>query len=414
MRRFVLLGCNHSTASLEDVARAKLPEVGSQEALTELRTRLGADELVYLSTCHRTEWYLAYSGELCPGRLAMALARSLPEIGGGASSLPPVDRCLAMHASEVARHLFRVASALDAMMIGESQVLGQVKEAFRRASEAGLVGPRLTILFTLAFRAGKRVRTETALARRPVSLVSLAERELRACLAASPLPVALVGAGEMAGAAAELVRKIDPSRPLLVFNRGTDRGEALARRLGARHRPLVELTAEGPAFAAVVAATGSPSPLIGADAARRLAPATFLDLGVPPNIAPECAAVPGINLIDQVALRRSSEANRTARAAELARAESIVDEQLEELAYEVMEQELSPVARSLVAAFRDLARSELEKVAAECHAVPADRVHEAAERLSQRLVRVPMRALRAVAWHHSTDVLNTFLRAVKQ
>jgi glutamyl-tRNA reductase len=398
MRRFVLLGCNHSSASLEDVARAKLPDDVPPNALVELRTRLGADELVHLSTCHRTEWYLAYSGDLCPGRLAMTLARTLPEVSGGRSALPDLDRCLALHSSDVARHLFRVASSLDAMMIGESQVLGQVKEAFRRASEAGLVGPRLTILFTLAFRAGKRVRTETALSRRPVSLVSLAERELRACLASSPLPVALVGAGEMAGAAAEMVRKLDPCRQVVVFNRGTARGLALARRLGGRHLPLADLGADGSRFAAVIAATGAPTPLIGPNEARRLAPATLLDLGVPPNIAPECSSV----------------ANRCARAEELAKAEAIVEGQLEELAYEVMEQELSPVARSLVAVFRDLARSEFEKVAAECQAVPSDRLNEAADRLSQRLVRVPMRALRAVAWHHSTDVLNTFLHAVKQ
>jgi glutamyl-tRNA reductase len=414
MRRFVLLGCNHSSASLEDVARAKLPDDVPPNALVELRTRLGADELVHLSTCHRTEWYLAYSGDLCPGRLAMTLARTLPEVSGGRSALPDLDRCLALHSSDVARHLFRVASSLDAMMIGESQVLGQVKEAFRRASEAGLVGPRLTILFTLAFRAGKRVRTETALSRRPVSLVSLAERELRACLASSPLPVALVGAGEMAGAAAEMVRKLDPCRQVVVFNRGTARGLALARRLGGRHLPLADLGADGSRFAAVIAATGAPTPLIGPNEARRLAPATLLDLGVPPNIAPECSSVPGICLIDQAALRQASEANRCARAEELAKAEAIVEGQLEELAYEVMEQELSPVARSLVAVFRDLARSEFEKVAAECQAVPSDRLNEAADRLSQRLVRVPMRALRAVAWHHSTDVLNTFLHAVKQ
>jgi glutamyl-tRNA reductase len=298
-------------------------------------------------------------------------------------------------------------------MLGESQVLGQVKGAFRTATDAGVAGPRLTTLFTQAFRTAKRVRTETMLSRRPVSLVSLAERSLRARLEACPGPVAIVGAGEMANQALELVRKLAPERPVTLFNRTRDRGSSLAAQYAATYRPLGEL-GDGGEFTAVIAATSSELPVITPEVARRLAPALLLDFGLPPNVSGECRAVDGIELVDQEVLRGEAEANRSARAEELSKSEQIVEEQLQELSYEVMEHELSPVARRLVTTFRDLARVELARVAADSGTVPADAIEEAAERLSQRLVRVPMRGLREVAWHHSTDVLNTFLDAVQQ
>lgn len=415
MRRFVLLGCDHLSANLEEVARTRLPEENLAETLAALRDRLQLLELVYLSTCHRTEFYAVYDGELCPGRLAMQLAIALPSLTHGASTLPPVDHCLAAHGGEVARHLFRVSSALEALMVGESQVLGQVKNAFRLCHETGVVGPRLTTLFNQAFRTAKRVRTETALSRRPVSLVSLAERSLRGRLAKDTRAVAVIGAGEMAALALELTRKIDERRELVVFNRGWERGSALADRFGATFRPLAEFPPDGTQFAAVVTATSAAVPTIDAALAHRLAPTFILDLGTPANVDPAVAEIDGIELATQANLRDEAEANRSARGDELEKAEAIVEEQLRELSYEVMEHELSPVARQLVTAFREVARNEIQRiVSGNGHLSEEALIAEAADRISQRLVRLPMRGLREVAWQHSTDVLHTFLAAVQE
>jgi glutamyl-tRNA reductase len=109
MRRFVVLGCDHSNSTLEEVARARIPVERLVEVLTTIRGELGLGEVVYLSTCHRTEWYLAYQGELCPGRLGMRLAATLSAATGGLSALPAVERCLTLHGRDTARHLFRVS-----------------------------------------------------------------------------------------------------------------------------------------------------------------------------------------------------------------------------------------------------------------------------------------------------------------
>ncbi len=414
MRRYVVIGCNQADAGPEEVGRAQIPAEAVAEVLPGLKADLGAQELVYLATCHRTEFYLAYDGPLCPGRLLLALASALPRRTGGKASLPALEKCLAEHEQNASRHLFRVAAALNSLMPGDNQILGQVKEAFRVASDVGAAGPHLSALFTQAFRAAKRVRTETGLSRHPVSLLSLAERRLGKRMAAAGGPVAVVGAGSMAALAVELVRKLDPARAIVVFNRGRERGEALAPRSGGAYRPLDALAAADDRFAAVITAASLPAPLIGPELAARLAPALLLDLGMPPNVAPGCGGVAGIEHVDQVALRLEAESNRTARHAEIAQAEAIVEEQLRELAYEVMEVELSPVARHLVAAFRELARSEMTRMVDGRQDVPPERLDEAVDRLSQRLVRVPLRGLREVAWQHSPDVLNTFLTAVEK
>ena len=414
MRRFVVLGCNHSAASLDEVAGARIPEEILPQTLAKVREALGLKELVYLATCHRTEWYIHYDGELCPGRLTMALAPLLGILTQGRSRFPQVEHCVALQGEKAARHLFRVVSALDSLMVGETQILGQVKSAFRSAEEMKLVGPLLHTLFTQAFRTAKRIRTETTLSRRPVSLVSLAERQIGRHLASDPGPVAVLGSGEMATVALELIRKLDPERRVSIFNRSEERGAALAKRFGATFRPLASLSGAGPEISIAIAATSAKEPLITPEVAGRMAPALLLDLSLPANIAPECAEIDGIELVDQGALREQAEANRQARSVEVSKAEAILEEQLQELAYEVMEHQLSPVARRLVEVFREVARSELQRLyEQEAGRVSGNGHLEAAvERMSQRLVRLPMKGLREVAWMYSADVLNTFLAAV--
>lgn len=404
MHRFVVLGCTHATTSPTEVASARVP----RSLLRPIQDALGATELVYLETCHRTEWYLTYEGELCPGRLVMALARLLPTLTHGNAHLPPPESCLALRGRDAARHLFRVAAALDSLALGETQVLGQVKEAFRQATREGLAGPLLHTLFEQSFRVAKRIRTETSLSRGAVSLVSLATGHLRRILAADRRGVAILGAGEMAERSAELVRKLSSETEIVVFNRSPERANELARRVGGVGRPLTDFPGHG-RFAVVIAATSAADPLITATTAAALAPVAILDLGLPANATPDCGQLPGVQLIDQVSLGATAQANHAARRADLERAEAMIEEQLEELSQEVVEHQLSPVARSLVAAFAEASRRELATTG-----LPEHELDAAVERLSQRLVRVPLRGLREVASHHSPAVLTTFLEAVKR
>lgn len=404
MHRFVVVGCTHTTASPAEIAGARAPRT----LLGSIRDTLGARELVYLETCHRTEWYVAYDGELCPGRMVMSLARTLPAMTDGAARLPSADNCLALRGVDAARHLCHVAGALDSLMLGETQVLGQVKEAFRHAVKAGLAGPLLHTLFEQSFKVAKRIRTETSLSRGAVSLVSLAALHLKDLLASDRRPVAVLGAGEMAARSALLVRKLSPDTEIVVFNRSPERAAALARQVGGSSEPLASFPA-GRRFAAVIAATSARQPILTGATLGTLAPVAVLDLALPANLAQDCRALTGVEIIDQPALCAAATANRAARSADIDSAEAMVEEQLVELSQELVEHQLSPVARSLVEAFAEASRRELASAG-----LGADELDAAVERLSQRLVRVPLRGLREVACHHSPAVLETFLDAVKR
>ncbi len=404
MQRFVVVGCTHTTASAAEIAGARVPRT----LLGSIRDELAAGELAYLETCHRTEWYLAYEGELCPGRLVMVLARALPALTDGVSRLPVAERCLALRGVDAVRHLFRVAGALESLMLGETQVLGQVKDAFRHSVKAGLAGPLLHTLFEQSFRVAKRIRTETSLSRGAVSLVSLAAHRLRDLLATDQRPVAVLGAGEMAARSALLVRKLSPKTEIFIFNRSPERAAALARQVGGYSQALDQFPGDR-TFSAVVAATSAPRPIVAGPTLAALAPVAVLDLGLPANLAPDCQDMAGVEIIDQPALGAVAEANRAARRADIARAEAMVEEQLAELAQEMVEHQLSPVARSLVEAFAEASRRELASAG-----LGENQLDAAVERLSQRLVRLPLRGLREVAWQHSPAVLDTFLGAVKR
>lgn len=413
MNSLFALGTNHRLASLPEVAQARIPEHLLPQGLHAVAERLQARELVYLATCHRTEFYVVHEGDLCPGRLTQALRAALAELTGGTASLPETPRCLLLQGAPVAQHLFRVSAALDSLMLGESQILGQVKEAFRRAAAAGLARAKMHTLFGQAFRAAKRVRTETRLSQGATSLVSLARNVIKERLAGDARPVAVVGAGEMAQAAVSLVRKLDPSRGLVIFNRSAERGEALAQQTGGVFQPLVALAGSRNEFSVVVLAVASDAPVLAAETAARLAPVLVVDLGLPANAAPECAGMPGVTLVNQTTLQAESEANRQARAAEVAKAETIIRQQLDELALELLEHNLSPVAQTLRQVFYQSARWELQQAFSNGHGtLPPDFLDELAERLAQKLVRTPMKGLRHVAFAHSPRALETFLSAL--
>ncbi len=414
MNTLFALGTTHRTGNLEEVAHARIPDGLVPQVLPILLEKLHLSELVYLATCHRTEFYLVYEGDLCPGRLARALGQALVELTDGKTSLPDPTHCLLLQGAPVAEHLFRVSAALDSLMLGESQILGQVKQAFRQAADLGTAKAKLHTLFNQAFRAAKRVRSETKLAERPTSLVSLAERLLRARLAADPRPVAVVGAGEMAAAATSLLRKADKERLLVVFNRSQQRGQALAQQVGGHWRPLELLAQAGPEFSVVVLATSADVPILTPEQAQALAPVFVLDLGLPANANPACGRVAQVELVGQEDLQAESLANRKARAAEVARAEAILREQLEELSVELLEHTLSPVARSLRLTFYQLARQELAEAFTNGHgSLPPEFLHQVAERLAQRLLRAPMKGLRQVAFQHSPEILRTFCAALE-
>jgi glutamyl-tRNA reductase len=333
-RHLWTLGLNHQSASLDLRARFAFASDALSSTLLQLKQGVAdLSEAALLSTCNRTELYGL--GSHASRSLALAW---LAKVGGiSAGELQPH---LYVHAqAQAARHAMRVASGLDSMVLGEPQILGQVKEAVRAANDAGLIGTTLHQLFQRAFSVAKNVRTHTDIGSHSISMAAASTR-----LAASVFEdwqhtrVLLVGAGEMIELCAAHFAAKNPAR-LVIANRTAARALALMDTLVARNSgvrietlPLSELPAHLHEFDVVVSSTASTLPIIGLGAVqhaiklRKHRPMVMVDLAVPRDIEPEVKALPDVYLYTVDDLSNVVQTNLANRAAAVNQAQALVDE----------------------------------------------------------------------------------------
>jgi glutamyl-tRNA reductase len=420
-----IVGTSYRTTSVETLAEAALPIDFRDENLVELARLSGFSELVYLGTCNRVEFYFRGETRIHTNQLMFHLRRSLDDLTDGQCQLPDEERLYVHFGRSAVRHLFRVTAGLDSMMVGEAQILGQTKEAHQIAHDLGLLSGILDQTFHEAFHLAKRIRNETELARRPVSLVTLVERTLHDHLADSAEPVLILGAGEMAGQTLKLIRSGDPDRQVIVANRHPERASAMvAGDASAEARPLTEVQADPPRTSLVAAVTSSEEPILDADqvaAIRSQLPEDehllLVDLAMPPNVHPSARELDGVEVHGIEEMRDEAERNRQLRLAEMNRCEGLVEHQLETLRRHLLDRELSPVARGLHQSFGEVADRSLK------HALGKDLAHlDESDRLAleklvrdmtKRMVQAPLRGLKTAARNHSSAVIGNFLRGLE-
>ena len=323
----VLTGLNHRTAPLDLRERISFSRDQLPEALPILAERVGHG--VILSTCNRTEVYTLADE---PADAATEVRRFLSEY----HDLDTELLASALYDSadiDAVRHLFRVASGLDSMIVGESEILGQVRGALTAASQHHSLLTPVSRLFHRAMRTGRRVRTETRLGQNPLSIsyaaVDLVERVLGSLRG---LKVMLVGAGEAGKLVAKALRTTGASE-LMIANRTAHRGDELARSLGGRAIPFAEVEPALGAADIVIVATEAPEYVLtraGIEAAARDRDgrALFLfDLAVPRNIDPEAGQVQNVSLFNIDDLSSIAEENLEARKQATDDAERIVEEE---------------------------------------------------------------------------------------
>jgi len=421
-----VVGTSYRTTNVDRLAAAALPADFSHQNLVELAGLAGFDELVYLGTCNRVEFYFRSDTVNDPVSTLFHLRHTLADLTDGASQLPADDELYMQRGEAAVRHIFRVAAALDSMMVGEAQIVGQIKQAHEVAHGAQLLGGVLDQAFHEAFHLAKRIRTETELTRRPVSLVTLVERKLNDHLLSTSAPALVLGAGEMAGQALRLIRAADSERRVLIANRSPERAQELAHG-DENSYPLTldSLSLEPPRVGLVVAATSSRELLLTAQhvaAMRERLPADegmlLIDLAMPPNLDPAASRLDGVDLVGIEGMRAEAERNRTLRLQEMDRCDALVEHQIVILRRRLLDRSLSPVARSLHQAFSDLAERAVQHALGKdlSHLEEADRV--AVEKLTaglvKRLVQVPLRGLKGVAWDYSSGALESFEKSLSE
>jgi glutamyl-tRNA reductase len=321
-----VLGINHRSAPLEVREKLAFPQEAQGEALARLAARPGVAEAVLVSTCNRTEVYCRAEEE--------APVRAWLEEEAARSGLAIAPHLYAHRDTEAVRHAFRVASGLDSMVLGEPQILGQVKQSVRTAEGAGTLGSQLSRLFQATFSVAKQVRTETALGAQSISMASAALKLAQNLFGdLSRTRLLLIGVGEMVELAATYFVAQRP-HAVVVANRTVARGEAFAERFGAQAIALAELPARIHEFDVVVTATASSLPILGkgliesALKARKRRPMFIVDLAVPRDVEAEVGELADAFLYSIDDLGKIVQEGAEARKSAVAEAEAIVERQV--------------------------------------------------------------------------------------
>ena len=384
----VVVGLNHRSVPLRllepmTVAPAQLPK-----ALHELSTYDHLDEVVVVSTCMRTEVYAVASRF----HGAMSDIRRFLSRWSGQPPEAYSDHLYSYYDDATARHLFRVAAGLDSAVLGEGEVLHQIRDAWETARIEGHAGPVLGMLFRQAVESGKRVRTETGIARGTTSLshaaVEMAAERLGGLAGRTTL---IVGAGEMGESAALAVASVDDAGPVVIANRTWERAAALADRIGADAVRWENLPAALGDVDVLLTSTGSPEVLLGAEdlapvmARRPDRPLLVVDVAVPRDVSPEVGGLPGVTLFDMDHLKAYAERSLAGRRREVPRAEAIVAEDVGRYLDASAQREVAPLVASLYERAEDIRSAEVDRFRHRLGALD-DRQRQAVEALSRGIV----------------------------
>jgi glutamyl-tRNA reductase len=417
------LGLNHTTAPLDLRGRLAFAPEQLAPALHGLRERLqrSVPEAALVSTCNRTELYVAAGAEPIHELVRPTLDWLAEQ--GGITGGQLLDHSYVMEDHAAARHAFRVASGLDSMVLGEPQILGQMKQAVRMADEAGTLGTTLHQLFQRSFAVAKEVRTSTEIGSHSISMAAAAVRlagQLFEDL--HQIKVLFVGAGEMIELVATHFEARAP-KSIALANRTLDRGERLAARFGGEAMRLSDIPNRLHEFDAVISCTASTLPIIGLGAveralkARRHRPMFMVDLAVPRDIEPEVAQVSDVYLYTVDDLSALVQTAGEKRMAAVQQAEAIIDAGVQSFAHWLDQRAAVPLIQALNRQAEDWGAVELARARkALARGEPAEKVLEAMARgITHKMLHGTLAELHAAEGperlHLADTVSRLFLRS---
>ncbi|MBN2226128.1 MAG: glutamyl-tRNA reductase [candidate division Zixibacteria bacterium] len=350
------------------------------EKLSSLKSALPVDELVYIATCNRVEFVVV----LKHGHNATAVRNGILDFcfGSGSQSTPidfEPDHFSLRMGSDAVRHLFDVASSLDSVVVGEAQILGQVKDAYQFCRDAELAGPVLDRLFAAAFKTAKLVRTKTPIGEKPVSMASLVLVKLKDILAENhDAIVAMIGSGTMTEKLARGIRaKFD--NPLLFVNRTPSRVEELGQKYSGSVESLERFIEGNYHPTVIISATSSPNAIFTCENLSGIIPSSGLlyafDLAIPRDFHADIANLADVELWNVESLNRLSRSNRRERFKIVDQAGIIIEEQLKLFMKKEFSQMITPLMQSAAEESRDMALESLEQLfdTKLAHLSPADR-----------------------------------------
>jgi glutamyl-tRNA reductase len=395
----LVLGVSHRTAPVGVRERLAVVPESMDAVLAELAALPSVCEAALLSTCNRVEIYAAVDADA--DRAARGLSEALAQ-RAGVTPLELGAHLYERRDAEAVAHLFRVASSLDSLVLGEPQILGQTKQAHDTARRHGSAGAVLNACFQRAFRVARRVRRETEIARNPVSVSSVAIELARQVFGGfDRRQVLVVGAGKMSELAARTLRA--QGAALTVTNRTRARADELAAAYGAKVGDWSDLPAALVAADIVIASTGAQRPVLTLEVmrqvqrSRRGRPLFVLDIAVPRDVEPEVGKLDGIYLADIDDLQKVAAEHRDERKSEADDAEAIVAQELDRFLKAWRGRQLGPTVTAFRTHVLGLAQAEAARVVAANPGLGERErklLADLAESFAKKLLHTPQMALR--------------------
>jgi glutamyl-tRNA reductase len=375
-----LVGLSHKSAPIEVRERVALSADALKAALLELSASDGVEEAFVVSTCNRVEVYVHATAEAPARRFFTARAPQAE------------DHLYACAGTDAVRHLFRVSASLDSMVLGEQQILGQVKEAYGLASAAGVAGSYVSRLCNRAFATAKRIRTETDIGRGATSMSQVAVELVKKIFGdLRGRAILLAGAGKMGCLSAKALADLGADR-ILVTNRSAERGLALAHQVSGTFREWGDLPRLLVEADVVIVSTGAPNYVLTRDLvhsamkARRHRSLCLIDLAVPRNVDPATGGLSDVYAYDVDDLEKVVETTHEARRGEALRAEAIIEAEVMAFAKERETRAALPVLAQLRRQAESIARAEAERTLAHVGAKLDDKGRRSVEAMAQAIV----------------------------
>lgn len=409
---FQALSLSYKTAPLAVREQLALDEAASAQLLRTLHHDLGLTEVLVLSTCNRTEVY--YSAPAPAPNQPAAILAALGQLVG----VPDITRYAPYFTSfptakAAAQHLFEVALGLDAQVVGDAQIIHQVKRAYQRSAAAEVAGPFLHRLLHAVFAAHKRVQQETAFREGAASTASATADLVASLVATVARPrVLLVGLGEIGADVARYVGKSKRFADVTVCNRTDATAQALAAECGLRWLAFADVARGVQEADVVVSAISAAAPFFTAARVAGLLTGgakCFLDLSVPRSVAPEVAQLPGVQLYNLDGIQRNASAVVARRLAAVPHVRAILADSLATLTEWSRELRVSPTIQKLKGALEQLRVQEVERFQKNLSAEEAARLDEVTKSLTQKFLKLPVLQLKAACQRDEADELVTLL-----
>jgi glutamyl-tRNA reductase len=417
-----MIGCSHHNSPVSVRERLAFSPAQAGAALARLHEQFPDTEAVLLSTCNRVEIYTAVDAPH-GGPNHQQIVKFLADFHG-LSADDLFDDLFERTGEDAVRHLFVVAASLDSMVVGEPQIVSQVKQAYELAQREKTTGPLTNSIFQTALRVAKRVATETSINQKRVSIPSVAvcdfARQIferfddKRCL--------LIGAGDMAEETLPYLRA-EGVRDITIVNRGRERADAFARRLGVSVLPWEDLSRGLVSADLVVSTTGAEQPVVTLEMFQRLEPQRYqrplfvLDLAIPRDFEPAIGDCLGVYLYTIDDLAAVCERNRDERHEELPIAQRIIEEETERFMADLYHRATGPTIRRLRETCVALKEEELKRLFNRLPALDADARREIAqsfERLVNKVLHPPLESLRDEAQRGTPHALLDALKRLFQ